>query len=163
MNIPNIEVIAKKFTFYYKYLKYKNIFNLGIKTVLYLKYNRINGLVRVYNAGKAEQPTYARTANAANKRLVWHVRLRCGSLSITRPVSHLANGFDVRSVLHGQVSLAAVNQICVNHEAMNGCNNLKIHSKMFGLRLYCSHVTKLWFLARRNILNGIGNFIIMDL
>ena len=34
---------------------------------------------------------------------------------------------DVRSVLHGQVSLAAVNQICVIHEAMNRCNNLKIH------------------------------------
>ena len=31
---------------YYKYLKYKkNIFNLEIKTVLYLKYNHINGLV----------------------------------------------------------------------------------------------------------------------
>ena len=28
--------------------------------------------------------------------------------------------FDVRSVLHGQVSLAAVNQICVIHEAVNG-------------------------------------------
>ena len=27
---------------------------------------------------------------------------------------------DVQSVLHGQVSLAAVNQICVIHEAMNG-------------------------------------------
>ena len=35
--------------------------------------------------------------------------------------------FDVRSVLHGQVSLEAVNQICVTHEAMNGCKNLKIH------------------------------------
>ena len=34
-------------TFYYNNLKYKNIFNLGIKTVLYLKYNRINGLVGV--------------------------------------------------------------------------------------------------------------------
>ena len=33
------------------------------------------------------------------------------------------NKFDVRSVLHGQVSLAAVNQICVIHEAMNGCKN----------------------------------------
>ena len=28
--------------------------------------------------------------------------------------------FDVRSVLHGQVRLAAVNQICVIHEALNG-------------------------------------------
>ena len=29
--------------------------------------------------------------------------------------------FDVWSALHRQVSLAAVNQICVIHEAMNGC------------------------------------------
>ena len=42
-------------------------------------------------------------------------------------VSLLANEFDVRSVLHGQVSLAAVNQICAIHVAMNGCENLKIH------------------------------------
>ena len=55
------------------------------------------------------------------KRLVLHVRLRCGSLSITTPVSLLANAFDVRSVLHGPVSLAAVNQIRIIHEAMNGC------------------------------------------
>ena len=33
--------------------------------------------------------------------------------------------FDVRSVLHGQVSMAAVNQIYVIHHAMNGCKNLK--------------------------------------
>ena len=59
--------------------------------------------------------------------IVLHVRLGCGSLSITTPVSLLANEFDVRSLLHGQVSLAAVNQMCVNCEAMNGCNNLKIH------------------------------------
>ena len=31
------------------------------------------------------------------------------------------------SVLHGQVRLAAVNQICVIHEAMNGCKILKIY------------------------------------
>ena len=43
-----------------------------------------------------------RTANGANKRLVLHVRFMCGSLSITTPVSLLANWFDVRSVLHGQ-------------------------------------------------------------
>ena len=53
--------------------------------------------------------------------LVLHVPLRCGSLSITTPVSLLANEFDVRSVLHGQMSWVAVNQICVIHEAMNGC------------------------------------------
>ena len=32
-----------------------------------------------------------------------------------------------RIVLHEQVSLAAVNQSCVIHEAMNGCKNVKIH------------------------------------
>ena len=67
-----------------------------------------------------------RTANGANKRLVLHVRLRRGSLSITTPVSLLATEFDVPSVLHRQISLAAVNQICVIHEAMNRCKNLKI-------------------------------------
>ena len=68
-----------------------------------------------------------RTANGANKKLVLHVHLRCGSLSITTPVSHLANEFDVRSELHGQVNLAAVNQIYDLHEVMNGCKILKIH------------------------------------
>ena len=59
--------------------------------------------------------------------LVLHVRLLCGSLSITAPVSLLANEFDVRSLLDGQVGFAAVNQLCVFHEAINGCKNLKIH------------------------------------
>ena len=66
-------------------------------------------------------------ANGANKRLVLHVQLRCGSLSITTPVSLLANEFDVQSVLHMQVSLAAVNQIYTIHEAMKGCKNLNIY------------------------------------
>ena len=42
------------------------------------------------------------------------MRLRCGSLSITIPVSLLVEWFDVQSLLHGQVSLAAVNQILSN-------------------------------------------------
>ena len=50
-----------------------------------------------------------------------------GSLSITRPVLLLANEFNVRSILQGLVSLAAVNQFFVIHEAMNRCKNLKIH------------------------------------
>ena len=50
-----------------------------------------------------------------------HVVLGSGSLSVTTPVSLLANEFGVLSVLHGQVSLAAVNQVCVIHEAMKGC------------------------------------------
>ena len=33
--------------------------------------------------------------------------------------------FDVRSVLHGQVRLTAVNQTYVIHDALNGCKNLK--------------------------------------
>ena len=40
-------------------------------------------------------------------------------------MSLLANEFDVRSVLQGQVSLAAV-----NHEAINGCKNQKIYLKL---------------------------------
>ena len=47
-----------------------------------------------------------------------YVRITCGSLSIIIPVSLLANEFDVRSVLHGQVSLAAVNHMYVNREAI---------------------------------------------
>ena len=61
-------------------------------------------------------------ANGANKRLVG-----CGLLSITTPVSLLVKKFDVSSVLHTQKSLAAVNQISVIHEAMNGCKKLKIY------------------------------------
>ena len=115
MNIPKIEFI----TYIYISKVYKNIFDLGIKTVLYLKYNYINSLVGVLN-GKAEQPVCTRTANGASKRLALHVRLRCGSLSLTTPVSLLANEFDALSILLGQVSLAAANQICVIHEAMKG-------------------------------------------
>ena len=69
-------------------------------------------------------------ANEANKTLVLQVRPGCGLLSITTPVSLLANEFDVRSMLHGQVSLAAVNQMFVIHEAMNCCKNLKIHQRI---------------------------------
>ena len=59
--------------------------------------------------------------------LVLHVRLRFGTMSITTRVPLLANEFDVRSIFHGQVTLAAVNQIYVTHEVINGCKNLTIH------------------------------------
>ena len=72
---------------------------------MHLIFNRINGFVGVQNR-KAEQPVWTH-----NKKLVSHVQLRRGSLSITLPVSHLANEFDIQSELHGLVSLAAVNQI----------------------------------------------------
>ena len=52
------------------------------------------------------------------------MRLGCGSLSITTPALLLANEFDVQSVLHRQVSWAAVNQIDDFHEAMRVCKNL---------------------------------------
>ena len=58
-------------------------------------------------------------------------KLGSGLLSITTPVSLLVNEFNVRSVLHGQVSLAAVNQIFVFHEAMNSCKNLKDSLKTY--------------------------------
>ena len=53
-----------------------------------------------------------------------HMPLGCSSLSITTPVSLLANKFDVGSVLQGQGSLADVNQICIFHKTMHGCKNL---------------------------------------
>ena len=56
-------------------------------------------------------------------RLVLHVKLWYGLLSITTSVSLLANKLHVRSILHGQVSLAAVNHVCVIHEVMNSCKN----------------------------------------
>ena len=48
-------------------------------------------------------------------------------LGVARPVSLPSNELDVRSIFQGQVSLAAVYQICVIHEAMNSCKNRKIH------------------------------------
>ena len=83
------------------------------------KCNRINGFV-----GSVKRKSGTVSVNL--KWLVLHVRLRCGSLSITTPVSLLVNEFYVRSALHGQVSLVAVNQIYVIYEAMNGCKNLKV-------------------------------------
>ena len=62
-----------------------------------------------------------------SKQEACFARTRCGSVSIITLVSLLGNEFDVRSVLHGQVSLATVIQMCVIHEAMNGCKTLKIH------------------------------------
>ena len=59
--------------------------------------------------------------------LVLHVQLGCGSLSITTPVSLLANG---------QVSLAAVNQICVIHEAMKVAKILRFIKGLLRKRKY---------------------------
>ena len=55
-----------------------------------------------------------------------HVRLRCGSLSITAPVSLPVNEFNVQSVFHRLLSFAAVNQIYVFqiyvfHDSLKAC------------------------------------------
>ena len=71
------------------------------------------------------KPAQTQTASGANKRVAGHVQLGCGSLSITTPVSLLANELDVRNILHGHVSLADANHSCVIHETMKGCKNLK--------------------------------------
>ena len=87
----------------------KIIYNKGDKTNLYLIFNRINSFV-----GSAKRKSGTGSVNTDSqwsKQLVLLMQLRCDSLSITTPVSYLANEFDVQRELHGQVSLAAVNQI----------------------------------------------------
>ena len=66
---------------------------------------------------------------AANMKRMKHLHVQLGLdlLSITTPVSLLGNEFDVRNILHTQMSLAAVIQIHIFHEAINGCKNQKIH------------------------------------
>ena len=61
-------------------------------------------------------------------------------MSITTPVLILVNEFDVRSILHGQVSLAAANQICVINETMNGCKNLRIHKRIASNSVKCKYL-----------------------
>ena len=77
--------------------------------MLYLIFNHINGFVGV-QSGTA----------SVNTNSQWSKQEACFSCAfqvwltvITTAVSHLANEFDVRSELHGQVSLAAVNQVLV--------------------------------------------------
>ena len=66
-------------------------------------------------------------------------------------MSNLANEFDVRSILHGQVSLAAVNQIYVVQEAMNGCKTLKIHLRL-ALKMFSLLTLSFW---------GVGVFCVI--
>ena len=95
------------------------IYNLGNQTVLFLVIDHINHFVWSvkWKSGTASVSTDSQ----------WSKQEACGSLSITTPVSLLAKEFNVQSLSQGQVSLAAVNQICVVHEAMNGCKNVKVH------------------------------------
>ena len=59
----------------------------------------------------------------------WFCMCDSGVACCQSQVSLLVNEFDVRSVLHGQMSLTAVNHVF--HEAMNGYKNLKIHLKIY--------------------------------
>ena len=52
---------------------------------------------------KSGTASLKRTAHGATKRVVLHVPLGCGSLSITTPVSLLGDGFDVRWERSGSV------------------------------------------------------------
>ena len=80
---------------------------------------------------------------------------------VPRCHSHLANEFDVRSVLHGQLSLASVKQICVIHEAMHGCINLKIH--LTGLLQKCKYKKMItrpqWYIILNSHEHHSGTFI----
>ena len=114
------------FTFYYKYRTYRIIFNLGIKTVLYLKYNCFKGFIGMCKTEKRNSQ-FEQGQPMEQRRGLFCTCTQCGSLSITTPVSLLANEFDDHSLMQGKVSLAAANQICVIREAINGCKNLKMH------------------------------------
>ena len=115
------------FTFYDKYLSIKIVYNLLNKTLFCLKWNRINGFVRVKKTTEKWNSQHEHsqpTEQTIGLFCTWDSGVaRCQS-------QHQSNEFHVRSVLHGQVSLAAVDQIFAIHETMNGCKNLKIHKRL---------------------------------
>ena len=116
-------------TFYYNFLIYRSYieinYNLGNKTVSMYVYSYKRFCMSVkQKSGTASVNT---DSQWSKKGLVFHMLIRCSWLSITAPVSLLANIFDTRSVLHGQASLAAVNHIYVFHEVMNGYKKSKNH------------------------------------
>ena len=77
------------------------------------------------------------------------MRLRCGSLSITTPVSLLANESDVRSVLHGQVREKSGNfevdiewQPCTNTYCLNIFGINRLNEKGYLENILCSLTVK---------------------
>ena len=62
------------------------------------------------------------------------------------------NEFDVQTVLHRQVSLAAVNQICVIHEAMTVA---KIYRFIKGLLRKCKYIVLVYVCILSNF--NVGN------
>ena len=104
------------FTFYYKN-KYRNINNLGNKTFLYL--------ICLSVKQESSRTASANTDSQWNKRQdTCFAREDQARLAVNHNTS---DGFDIRSVLHGQVSLAAVYHIYVFYEITNGCKSITIH------------------------------------
>ena len=108
------------------WITYRNYLNLGDKPILYFIFNGIIGFVGVQN-GKAEQPVLTRTANGANKKLVLHMQLRFGSLSIITPVSHLENELMFEANCMDKWAWQLSIKFCAVQEAMEGYKILKSH------------------------------------
>ena len=81
------------------------------------------GLLFLFTCQPTKSSNFSRSGVNVRAHLLRKNYSRNFSSIRSAPVSLLSNEFDVRSVLHGHV----VNQICVIHEAMNGCKNMKIH------------------------------------
>ena len=77
-----------------------------------------------------ERITEKRNSHSEPANKCQNVQIRCGSLSITVPVSLMANEFYVQSIKHWQGSLVAINQSYIFNKTMNGCKDLKIHSRL---------------------------------
>ena len=88
-----------------------------------LIFNRNNGFC--WSVKRKSGTTSANTDSQWSKQEACFARATQVWLAVKHNTA--GNEFDVRSVLHGQVRLAAVNQLYVVHEAMNGCKNLTIH------------------------------------
>ena len=93
---------------------------MGIKTVLYLRYNRFNGLeckTEMQNSQLEHRQPMEQTKGLFSK---------CDS-GVTRCQSQLQCHFWRINLMFEAYCLAAVNQLHLIHEAMNDCKNLKIH------------------------------------
>ena len=70
------------------------IYNIGDKTFLYLILIILTVLLKCKMEKRNSQCEHRQPIEQFANKLVLHMQLRCGSLSITTPVSHLVNEFD---------------------------------------------------------------------
>ena len=142
---------------------------MRIKTVLYLKYNRFNGFVGVLNR-KAERPAWTwQPCNGANKRRVLHVRLGCGSLSITTPVSLLGHTWFTCSdyaFYSGQAQSSIREQLCKScseyttvRGGVVGVERSRDQTKMAERLNGIETFTKLSFKTRNSYRNSVSKTI----